>query len=83
MHPLLADPWIAARIDAALGPFLGRLSAEEWSFAREQLAEMLVAEEGPRRMLSGARPRDVSESGEAVIDGALLHAGRARVGGGK
>ena len=26
MHPLLADPWIAAQVESAVAPYVGRLS---------------------------------------------------------
>lgn len=68
MHPLLADPWIAAQIDAAVAPYLGRLSSREVAFMREQLAETLSSDEHAARLLRRARPVVVDESGEVRRD---------------
>jgi hypothetical protein len=70
MHPLLADPWVAARIDAALAPLQGRISDSDLAFIREQLAETLASDERAARTLARARPRVVDESGEALVGGA-------------
>jgi len=71
MHPLLSDPWVARRIDAALAPYQGTLSPEDLAFMREQLAELLATNEHAARLLHRAKPRPASahvdESGEAVI----------------
>jgi hypothetical protein len=78
---LLQDPWVAARIDAAVNPYVGRLSAGEIEWMREQLAETLQEEDSAARLLHRARPRVVEESGEvergAVVT-PLSHARRAR-----
>lgn len=68
MHPLLADPWIAAQIEAAVAPYVGRLSSREVAFMREQLAETLSSDERAARLLRRARPVVVEESGEVRRD---------------
>jgi hypothetical protein len=70
MHPLLEDPWIAARVDAAVAPYVGRLSAGEIAWMRDQLAETLVADEGAARLAHRARPPQVERSGEVRRGGA-------------
>jgi len=92
VHPLLADPWIAAQVDAAVAPYRGRLPEEELAWMRDQLAENLATDERAARLLRRARPPVVLESGEvrreggAVIplvgdDGGLTHqSGSGRTG---
>ncbi|APR74947.1 Hypothetical protein A7982_00293 [Minicystis rosea] len=70
MHPLLDDPFIAAQIEAAVAPYVGRLSAGEVAWMREQLAETLASDERAARLLRRARPVTVEESGEVRRDGA-------------
>ncbi|MFT3766227.1 MAG: hypothetical protein QM820_12045 [Minicystis sp.] len=69
MHPLLADPFIAAQIEAAVAPYVGRLSEGEVAFMRDQLAEVLASNERAARLLRRARPVTVEESGEVRRDG--------------
>jgi hypothetical protein len=64
MHPLLEDPWIAARIDEALAPYAGRLAEGEIAWMRDQLAETLVADDHAARLAHRARPVQVERSGE-------------------
>jgi hypothetical protein len=64
MHPLLADPWIAAQVEDAVRPYLGRLSAAEIAWMRDQLAETLSTDERAAKLLHRARPTVVEESGE-------------------
>ena len=64
MHPLLADPWIAAQVDAAVAPYLGRLPASEVAWMRDQLAETLSSDERASRLVRRARPTVVAGSGE-------------------
>jgi hypothetical protein len=68
MHPLLEDPWIAAQVDAAVAPYVGRLSAEEVAWMRDQLAETLAGDEKAALLLRRARPIQVKESGEVRRD---------------
>ncbi|KYF68305.1 hypothetical protein [Sorangium cellulosum] len=74
---LLDDPWIAAQVDAAVAPYVGRLPAHEVAWMREQLAEVLVHDEEASRLLRRAHPREVDESGERAF-GVLGAAERAR-----
>lgn len=68
MHPLLNDPWIKARIDAAVAPYMNLVSRDDLAFMRDELAELLVQDERAARALRRARPReDVDASGEAFV----------------
>lgn len=64
MHPLLADPWIAAQVDAAVAPYQGRLPASELAWMRDQLAETLASNERAAKLVRRTRPTVVEESGE-------------------
>lgn len=64
MHPLLADPWIAAKIEAAVAPYAGRLPPEELAWMRDQLAETLSSDERAAKLLRRVRPPELLESGE-------------------
>jgi hypothetical protein len=66
VHPLLADPWIAERVEAAVAPYAGRLSPGEISWMRDQLAEVLASDEKAKQLLRRARPVVVEQSGEVV-----------------
>ena len=70
MSELLDDPWIAAQIDAAVAAYAGRLPEPELAWMRAQLAEALAADERAGRLLRGARPVDVDQSGEVRRDAA-------------
>ncbi len=72
MHPLLADPWIAARIEAAVAPYVGRLSASEVAWMREQLAETLASDPAAEKLLRRAKPAVIDESGEVRHRGAVV-----------
>lgn len=68
MHVLLNDPWIKARIDAALAPYQNLVSPDDLAFLRDELAEVLVRDEQAARSLRRARPRaDVQASGESFV----------------
>jgi hypothetical protein len=71
VHPLLADPWIAAQIDAAMAPYAGRLPSEEVAWMREQLAETLAESDTAAELLQRAKPAVVEQSGE-VRRGAVV-----------
>ena len=68
MHPLLDDPWISAQVEAAVAPYVGRLSDAELSWMRDQLAETLASDEKAALLLRRARPVEVDESGEVRRD---------------
>jgi hypothetical protein len=78
MHPLLADPWIAARVDAAVAPYVGRLSAGEIAWMREQLAETLSADPAAAKLLHRAKPAEIDESGEVRRGSTVTPIGAAR-----
>jgi len=79
MHVLLQDPWIKARIDAALAPYQKLVSPDDLQFLRDELAELLVRDERAARVLRRARPRtDVQASGESFV-GTDLGEGPKRV----
>lgn len=71
VHPLLADPWIAAQIDAAVAPYVNRLPPDEVAWMREQLAETLAEDDAAAELLQRAKPVHVEQSGE-VRRGALV-----------
>lgn len=64
MHPLLEDPWVAAEVEAAVAPFVGRLSEAEVAWMRDELAETLASDEKALRLARRARPPAVEQSGE-------------------
>jgi hypothetical protein len=64
MHPLLEDAWVAEQVDAAVAPYVGRLSAPEVAWMRDQLAETLATDARAAQLLRRAEPVDVDESGE-------------------
>ena len=81
MHPLLADPWIAAQVDAAVAPYVGRLPDDEVAWMREQLAETLASDEHAAKLLRRARPVIVDRSGAVRRDGEPVSSpGRAKIG---
>jgi hypothetical protein len=68
MHPLLDDPWIAARIDSAVAPYRDLVSPDDIAFMRDELAELLVRDIHAARALRRAKPREnVDASGEAFV----------------
>ena len=79
MHPLLEDPWIAAQIEAAVKPYVGRLPPEEIAWMRDQLAETLAGDDRSARLARRARPAEVDESGE-VYRGPAASARRTKAG---
>jgi hypothetical protein len=68
MHPLLEDPWIAARIEAAVAPYAATLSAEELGWMKDQMAASLAEHDKAAKLLRRARPAVVDESGELRRD---------------
>jgi len=64
-HQLRSDPFVAAEIEAAVAPFVGRIPAGDIEWMREQLALILRDDPAARAALDGAHPRaEVDESGE-------------------
>lgn len=80
MHPLLEDPWLAARIDAAVAPYVGRLPASEIAWMREQLAETLASDPKAEKLARRARPVEVDESGEVVRGAPAARSKRSKAG---
>lgn len=68
MHPLLEDPWISAQVEAALAPYVGRLSAAEVAWMRDQIADTLQTDDKASLLLRRARPVHVEYSGEVRRD---------------
>jgi hypothetical protein len=64
VHPLLLDPWIAAQVDAAVAPYVGRLPGREVAWMRDQLADTLASDASAAKLLRRSRPTIVEESGE-------------------
>jgi hypothetical protein len=74
------DPWIEAQIDAAVAPYVARLSADEIAWMRERLAEALLTERRGQELVRRARPRLVERSGEVSTGGAEAQRRRGRTG---
>ena len=66
MHPLLADEWIRAQVDAAVKPFVGALPADRIAWMKEQLAETLATNPDAALLLRRAHPHPVETSGEVA-----------------
>ncbi len=66
----LDDPWIAAQIEAAVAPYVGRLPARDLEWMRAQLAEVLSSDPRAAGLLRAAHPREVDHSGERLVPGA-------------
>ncbi len=81
MHPLLTDPWIAARVEAAVAPYVGTVSEERLAWMREQLAETLASDPAAKRALREARRVPKDASSELPIDGEATSALEGRVNG--
>lgn len=71
MHPLLADAWVAAQIDAAVAPYRDIWPAEAVAAFREEMALTLATHPAARRLLAEARPQQVEPSGEMPTAGNL------------
>ena len=69
MHPLLADPWVAAQIDAAVAPYRKLWPPEAVEAFREEMARTLATHPTAARLLKEARPTAVDPSGEVNVAG--------------
>jgi hypothetical protein len=67
MHRLLADPWVAAQIDAAVEPYRRLWTEREVAIFREQMAETLATNPAAIAALRDAHPEIVDASGEARV----------------
>lgn len=70
MHPLLADPWVAAQIDAAVAPYRKLWPPEAIEAFREEMATTLATHPTAARLLKEVRPTAVDPSGEVDVAGA-------------
>lgn len=64
------DLWLTAQIDAAVAPYVDRLSEGEIAWMREQLADVLAGDPRAAKLVRRARPITVDESGEVRRDAA-------------
>jgi len=80
VHPLLADAWVAAQVDAAVAPYVGRLPASDVAWMRDQLAETLSTDERAAKALRRAKPPTIDRSGEVRRGGVEEPAGDADAG---
>ena len=58
------EPWLLFRIEAALAPYAGVVSAEELAWMREQVAEALAKDPHAADVVARADPRSRDRSGE-------------------
>jgi hypothetical protein len=63
MHPLLEDPWFAARLDAALAPFRDRFTERQQAALRQKIASIFSTHPAARRVLLRERPGLVATLG--------------------
>lgn len=64
MHPLLSDPWIAEKIEAALRRQGGLLTERQKAAFREKMAWTLANHPAAQRLVAREHPADVDSSGE-------------------
>lgn len=69
MHPLLADPWVAAQIDAAVEPYRKLWPAEAIEAFREEMAITLETHPAAQKLMRQARPAVVERSEELPTGG--------------
>ncbi len=63
MHPLLADPWVAEKIEAALKKYGSRLTEKQKVAFREKMAWTFANHPAAQRILSREHPAQVEGSG--------------------
>ncbi len=68
MHPLLTDPWFAARLDAALAPHQERLTDRQRAALRQKIAWVFCTHPTTRRILLRERPSLAAAIGSSPID---------------
>lgn len=71
MHPLLADPWVAAQIDAAVEPYRKLWPPGAVEAFREEMAITLATHPTVSRLLRETRPDATDTSGEIRVTGAV------------
>lgn len=70
-HPLLSDPWVAAKIDAAVRKHGKRWTPAQIEHFREQMAWTLATHPRMAPLLETARPSVIDQSGERQVGGAV------------
>lgn len=70
-HPLLSDPWIAAKIDAAVRKHGKRWSRAQVEHFREQMAWTLATHPKVAPLLEVARPGVIDQTGARELGGPL------------
>jgi hypothetical protein len=73
MHPLLADSWVAAQIDAAVAPYLGLWPPAAVAAFRDEMAATLATHPAAIRLLSELHP-GTETSGEVRVTGMVSEA---------
>lgn len=68
-HPLLSDPWVAAKIDAAVQKHGKRWNAEQIEAFREQMAWTLATHPEVSKLMEIAHPSVIGVSGERPVGG--------------
>lgn len=70
MHSLLADPWVAAQIDAAIAPYRELWPPEAVTAFREEMAATLALHPMASRLFHEAAPAEIlGDSGEVSVTG--------------
>lgn len=70
-HPLLTDPWVAAKIDKAVARHGKNWSKEQVEAFREQMAWTLATHPKAARLLELAQPGIIARTGTRTIGGEL------------
>lgn len=70
-HPLLSDPWVAAKIDAAVRKHGKRWTPAQIEHFREQMAWTLATHPRVAPLLETARPSVIDQSGERQVGGSV------------
>ncbi len=68
-HPLLSDPWVAAKIDKAVLKYGQRWTPEQIEAFREQMAWTLATHPNASKLLELAHPAVIGHSGERALGG--------------
>lgn len=68
-HPLLQDPWVAAKIDKAVAKYGKRWTPAQIEAFREQMAWTLATHPQVSKILEVAHPSVIDSSGERVLGG--------------
>jgi hypothetical protein len=67
MHPLLRDPRVAAKIEAAIAPYRDRLTPEQIEIFRQKMAWTLATHPAAARLLRAEQQQGIDASGEQTI----------------